>query len=74
MATEEQAIVDLMKQLNLAIHAWYKKNNPKNKSKYASCHFQTYHDGRDVPHRTASITLQTDKNGGQYTDICVYGY
>ena len=63
--TPEQKVRRALAALDTAVQEWYVKYNPENKACYASAHICTYEDGIHA----SRITLQTDVNGQDYTDV-----
>ena len=64
--TSEKKIRRALAALDTAVQEWYAEHNPGNKSHYASAHICDYEEGIHA----SRITLQTDVEGDNYTDIC----
>lgn len=63
--TSEQKVKRALAALDSAVQEWYAEHNPENKNRYASAHICDYEEGIHA----SRITLQTDAEGKQYTEL-----
>lgn len=64
--TSEQKIKRALSALDSAVQEWYAEHNPKNRNHYASAHICDY---PEEGLHASRVTLQTDIEGENYTDI-----